>query len=269
MAILKVTTNQIEELFQMSLSLTGNEVSHKLCLISRKKKENLCSKAVVSSITTAINSRLSSRLRTLTRAEQIRLYKLFAKVPESRATAGPLFEAIGQGCLQDGITLELLPMVRLPQSHRGGNNPRWYSSHMLLRNRTSEEARQLALQEQKSLNISPGLHIEEYPDNGPSSITPGVIYLPQSSNQVALDYFILMNDLLYIFQFSIGKEHDIKPGLLDFMDKCPGFPPMDKWRFVFIHPPNHTLISPQPRKLELRNLHPLSAKLDPDSLRGA
>ena len=253
----------------MSLSLTGSEVSHKLCLISCKKKENLYSKAVVSSITTTINSRLSSRLRTLARAEQIRLYKLFAKLPESRAMASLLYEAIGQGCLQDGVILELLPMVQLPQSCQSRNNPWWYSSHVLLCNGTLEEACQLALQEQKSLNISPGLHIEEYPDNGPSSITPGVIYLPQLSNQVALDYFILMNDLLYIFQFSIGKEHNIKPGLLDFMDKCPGFPSMDKWRFMFVHPPNHTLISPQPRKLELRNLHPLSAKLDLDSLRSA
>jgi hypothetical protein len=62
--------------------------------------------------------------------------------------------------------------------------------------------------------------------DGPSSIQPDVLYVPQWSNQIGLDSFILMDGLLFLFQFAIGKEHDIKPGLADFLATCPDLPPM-------------------------------------------
>jgi hypothetical protein len=39
----------------------------------------------------------------------------------------------------------------------------------------------------------------------------------ESTNQVALDSFIVMNNLLYIFQSTIDEEHKIKTGLIDFV----------------------------------------------------
>ncbi|KAF8627245.1 hypothetical protein AX15_004464 [Amanita polypyramis BW_CC] len=264
-AISNLTISELQRLLQDSRSLKMDAVSHMICLISRKDREDVYSRAIVSPITSSIMSRLANRFRTLGRGEQIRLYKYLSKVPESRATAGIFFEAAAQGCFQDGITLELLPMVRLPSS-QPKNNPRWYSSHVFLHNATLEAARQQALQERQSLNIPRDLPIEEYTDDGLSSIMPDVIYVPELTNQVALDSFILTKDLLYIFHFSIGKDHDIKPGLIDFIRKCPGPLSMDKCRFVFIHPPNHTLICPQPRKSEMWELHPWSAVLDLNKL---
>ncbi len=235
---------------------------HKICLISRQNRENVYSRPIVSPITSFIKSRLANRFRTLERGEQIHLYKYLFKVPGSRATAGIFFKAAAQGCSQDGVTLELLPMVRLPSSRRRKNYPRWHSSHIFLHNATLEAARQQALRERQSLNIPQHLPIVEYTDNGPSSIVSNVIYVAESTNQVALDSFILINDLLYIFQFSIGNVHDIKTGLIDFIHKCPGPLSIDNCRFVFIHPPNHTLVCPRPRKLEMQGLHPCSAVLD-------
>ena len=264
-AVSNLTTSELQRLLQDSRSLTMNAVSHKICLISRQDRENVYSRAIVSPITSSIKLRLANRFRTLERGEQIRLYKYLSKVPGSTATAGIFFEAAAQGCFQDGVTLELLPMVRLPSSQRT-NNPRWYSSHVFLHNATLEAARQQALQERQSLNIPRDLPIEEYTDDGPSSIISDVIYVPELTNQVALVSFILTKDLLYIFQFEIGKDYDTKPGLIDFIRKCPGPPSMDKCRFVFIHPPNNTLVCPQPRNLEMQELHPCSAVLDFDKL---
>ena len=265
-AITDLTTSELQQLFQDSRSLTMSAVSHKICLISRADRENVYSRVIVSPITSFIKTRLANRFRTLERGEQIRLYKYLSKVPASRATAGIFFEAAAQGCFQDGVTLEVLPMVRFPLNQRRKNNSPWYSSHIFIHNPTLEAARQQVLQERQPLNIPQDLPIVEYTDDGPSSIIPNVIYVPGLANQVPLDSFIHINDLLYIFQFSIGGDHDIKPGLIDFIRKCPGPPLMDICRFVFIHPPNHTLICPQPRNLEMQALHPCSAVLDFDKL---
>jgi hypothetical protein len=74
--------------------------------------------------------------------------------------------------------------------------------------------------------------------------------------------FIMLDDYLLIFQFTIGKTHSIKPGLLRFFGRCKGIPPMPMWRFVFIIEPNLTLICPQPWRLDLRKLLPYSAVVD-------
>ena len=234
-----------------------NAVSHKICLISRQDKENLRSKVIVSPITPTITSRLANHFRSLERGERIRLYKLLSRDPDLRAAAGIFFEAAGQGCLQDGVTLKLLPMVQLSPS-QPKTNPQWYTSHVALPNKTLEATRQQVLIQRKLLDIPPGLPVEEYTGNGPSSIIRDVLYVPGLTNQAVLDSFILMNDLLYIFQFSIGEKRDIKLGLFNFIRDL-GFLSMDKCRFVFIHPPNHTLVCPQPPKLEM---HPCSAVLE-------
>ena len=152
-------------------------------------------------------------------------------------------------------------MVRLPPSRRKGH-PRWYSSHANLLNEKLEAPRQQALEKPEILNIPQSLHVEEYTDNGTSPILSNVIYVPELTNQEALDCFILMNDLLYIFQFSIGRKHDIKLGLFKFIRKHQKFPFMNKCRFMFIHPPNHTLVCPQQRKLGMQSLHPCYAALE-------
>lgn len=222
--------------------------SHKICLISREDRENVYSSAIVSPIASTIKSRLANHFRTLEHREQIRLYKHFSNVPDLRAMADIFLEAAGQRCLQHRVTLHLVPMVRLPSRKRN----RWHTtSHVCLRNATLERSRQQAVEQGQTLIIPKDLQIKEYAKHGPlSPITPNVIYVPELTNQ-ALDCFIVMNDLLYIFQFTIGG---IKPGLIDFVDKYPELPSKDNWRFVFIVPPTgkHELICSQPQSQKLQ-----------------
>lgn len=173
-------------------------VSHNICLTSRKDRKNVYSKAIASVITSSIKSRL---FRTLERGEQIRLYKYLSRVPDSRATAGIFFEAAAQGYFQGGVTLELLPMVRLPLKVKpilGG-----IQVLFLFIIQHWKQLVKKALQERQSINIPLHLTIEEYRDDGPSSIKSNVFYVPELTNQVALDSFILMDGLLHSFQLLV------------------------------------------------------------------
>jgi hypothetical protein len=82
---------------------------------------------------------------------------------------------------------------------------------------------------------------------------------------VALDSFIIIDGLLYIFQFTIASVHYIKPGLANIVKIFQGLPTMDNWRFIFIIPPGSLLIVPQPKLLKLRTLHPYSAVIPVDN----
>jgi len=148
-------------------------------------------------------------------------------------------------------------MVRLSES-REGSLPQWHSAHITLVNKSLDKFREQALNEQFELNI-PEPKMVEYGDDGPSSITANVLYLPKLTNQVALDSFILFKNILYIFQFTIGRKHDIEAGLVDWYKRCSGVPSISLWRFVFVIEPNQYLTCPQPRSLDLRQLHPFSA----------
>ena len=253
-----ITLDKLERLFEDASSLTLDAISHKICLISREDRKDVASEPVVTPITSFIQTRLATQIRKLERQDQICLYKRFAKVPDLRGLAGILFEAAAQRSLADGMRLELIPMVRLPQSQTNPQ-PGWYLSHSLLRNDTLEVSRQKAFKEPVPIHVMPS-QVLEYMDDGPKSIESGVFYVPELTNQVALDSFILLNGDLHVFQFTVGKTHDIKPGLVDFTKKTHlNLPSMDRWRFVFIIPHNLTLICPRPRSLELRKLQLYSA----------
>jgi len=132
----------------------------------------------------------------------------------------------------------------------------WYSSHIIIHN-PALELRRLQVSNGFEVDIRPN-HILEYMDNGLQSIEPNVFYVPEMTNQKALDLFVLLNGLLYIFQITVGTRHDINHGLVDVADKY-SFPPRDQWRFVFIIPPNMTLTVPRPWRLTLRDLSPYLA----------
>jgi hypothetical protein len=161
--------------------------------------------------------------------------------------------------VQDGMDLQLVPMCHHPVTKRSPLPP-WHSSHVLQKP-PLEQRRQIALANTLSLQVRPSI-VVEYTDDGPLSIQPNVFYLPEMSNQVAFDAFILLNGILYLLQFTIGDHHDCKPGLKDFLTTCIGIPPMEHWRLVFLIPPNHTLIVPQPRLLDIRAIPFYSAVLN-------
>jgi len=262
-----VTAVQLEQLFKDAGSLDMDTVSHTICLISREQRDDMHSGVVVAPITSSIRSILVKQVRSIERAEQIRLYKLFAKVPGSRAVAGIFFEALAQRYLQEGTVLELIPMVRLKPGQKKKSDsaddekkPQWYSSHLFLDNVSLEASRQEALEQVLTINIYPSETLE-FTEDGPSHIIPDVFYVPEVTNHEALDSFLLLDGCLYIFQFTIGKNHGIKPGLIRFLEKCPGVPLMKDWRFLFVIEPILTLVCPQPWLLKMHELHLYSAVL--------
>ena len=84
-------------------------------------------------------------------------------------------------------------------------------------------------------------------------------YVPESTNQVALDSFIWMDNFLYIFQFTIAEKHKINAGLFRYLDRYPELPPIS---FIFILPLNHELVCPHSQKFEDEGLEPYSAVVD-------
>ena len=118
MVISSITVDEIEKLINDTFALSMGEVSHKIFLLSRMKRDDIHSQAAVAPISLSIQSKLAARFRNLDRDEQIRLYKHFESVPESKKVAGIFYEAIVQSCLQNGRILELLPMVPVKETKR-------------------------------------------------------------------------------------------------------------------------------------------------------
>lgn len=257
MTILGITPDNFQQLVRNISSLSmEKDISNKLGLLRRQKRDDVHSRSVIEPITDVIKSRLASRFRRVAKDKQIELYELYSKVPQTRKMAGSLFESIQQGVFRDGLTIDILPMVRLTRNPNAKSRPCWYSSHTSLGNKTLEARRQEALQQLQKIEIHP-FETEEF-DTDIVFIREGVFYVPKSDNEEVLDSFIVIDGILYIFQFTIAGNHFIKPGFLTFFGKCQGIPPMEKWRFVFVIPPGLTMTCPEPPSL-LRELHPYSA----------
>jgi len=241
----------------------GKDISHKLGLVSRLERDNVCSAHTVAPITESIKSRLARQLRIVSRNQQIDLYNLFSKSSQTKKMCGTLFEAIGLCIVSDGLDITLLPMVRLPQNPNAKSHPRWYTSHAYLTNETLEAQRQQALRRSEAIQLPPAT-TQEFKANEILSLREGVFFVPVSENQEALDAFLLLHGILYILQFTVGQKHDIKPGFVKFLQKCRNVPPLEEWKFVFLIPPGTMLQCPEPKSElpGLRKLNPYSAELD-------
>jgi hypothetical protein len=256
-AISDIKVEQLEKLCSDATSLTMNAVSHKLFLISRKQPEVMDSKVIVAPMTEAIEKKLARRFQNLQQIEQLRLYKFFARTPDSRAVAGLFIESICQRRLQEGVTINIVPMVKLDKDRKGGKLekervPQWHSSHVHVFDSILDASRQRALLQSRYIDINPSQSFEF--QDALSSVSPRIFYVPVATNHEALDSFILLNEELFVFQFTVGTHHGIKPGLIKFLKRCSGVPTMDKWTFVFVIPDNTILKCPQPWSLELRKL---------------
>ena len=230
-AISNITLEYLARLFEDASSLHPDDSSHKIYLISRKDRDNVASVAIVSPITSSIQTRIAGQIRKLERQDQIRLYKRFEKVPDSRGLAGILFEAAAQNSLGDGMQVDLIRMVRKSDPQPGGQ-PQWHSSHLRFADPTLDGFRREAIKQGTKILIDPSQVLE-----GLESSISNVFYMPELTNTVALDSFILQDGRLYIFQFTVGHKHGIKEGLLKFQPQCTNLPPIDLWCFVFITPP--------------------------------
>ncbi|KAF8529639.1 hypothetical protein BU17DRAFT_60418 [Hysterangium stoloniferum] len=192
------------------------------------RKEDQFHLPVVAPVSRYIKTRLANQFRKEELKEKILLYCHFEKVPLSRTVAGIFFEAAVQTHLTTEISLTLYPMVKQESDGLMKNLPRW-SSHM------SPELERLYIKPTQTI---------EYLEYELNTILPDVFYVPERSNQVIIDSFILSNGKLYLFQFTIAKNDPIKSGITNYAAKR-GFPKQEDWRFVFIIPPALTLTIPQ------------------------
>src|SRR6202008_4041421 len=116
----------------------------------------------------------------------------FSRVTHVREAAGFLFEALAQKFFGQGCYLALIPML-LVTDKKPDSLPRWHSSHITRPNPTLEVL----------IHVQPSCTVE-YLRMGPSLITPNVLYVPGLDNEEALNSFILLDDCLYIFRFTIA-----------------------------------------------------------------
>lgn len=95
-------------------SLAADKLSHTICLISRKNRDELSDNVNVQPITKFVESQLVICLRNLQIKDQIELHNRFTRSPSAKRMTGPLFEAYCQLRFQTEISLEFISMVRLP-----------------------------------------------------------------------------------------------------------------------------------------------------------
>ena len=104
----------------------------------------------------------------------IKINQLFENFPELRELAGMLFETLGQRILQENISLEMVPMVRLDKVPHG--KPQWHSSHIFLSNTILESKRLEALNDRSHLDVKPTRVVQSVI---PSPVKEGVYYVPR------------------------------------------------------------------------------------------
>jgi hypothetical protein len=157
--------------------------------------------------------------------------------------------------------------------------PRWHSNHdkkaegfpgtqTVKRIRTSQWPHSKVDSDYHWIKFSSTKTVE-YQASELKVIQSDIFYVPNPTNQVAIDSFIVSNGCLYMFQFTIASTHSINAGIVPFFSRF-SLPPKTMWRFVFVVPPGSKLSCPQPRDLELKELLTemklFSAELDPSKL---
>ena len=238
-----MTTSKLAQLVGDAQSLSMDAISHKIVLVGREDLANTRSLHTIGPITPNIEARIQRRLRYLKRLDIVELYQMFEKNPNSAKLAGTLFEVVGQRLLEENITL---PMMRLSTVPRG--DPQWHSAHPELE----------ASQENLTLEVKPTRVVEV--GSNPKPIEEGVYYFPKKTNEVAIDSFIVSGGFLYLFQFTIGRNHGVKPGLKALLSTFKCLPAEANWRFVFVIPMDKQVTCPQPKGLGTLPLY--SAAID-------
>jgi hypothetical protein len=190
--------------------------------------------------------------------ELIDAYQDLFPLPPVRGICGCVFESICHLRFQEQIFIQYARMVRLP-----GGRAQWHSSHYPIKNQENlKERREVAYNESFTLNLRPSrARIYDGQERAPES---GVYYYmpkkPSGPSQAALHSFILYDDILYIFRFTVSDEQGIEDGLIA---ECAELSiPEDKWVFIFVIPDGVKLLKcPYPTSLGLQRLEPCTAQI--------
>jgi hypothetical protein len=241
--------------------LNMDAISSKLCLIRRLEQSSIqFSNAVkVLPIMPFIGSRIALQLRNADHMEMQRLYKKFVSHPSTREISGIVFKAYGHRTFTHNIYIRYFPMVRIGGSKvsKNKNQPQWHSTDAKLSPQLLGDKPQAALRKRRDLQLRPWESIQYTSRKLHKRLTirSDVYYLPAFPNQFGFDSFVVHDNILYLFKFTIKATHDIED-FFECFDNCTGLPPRKDWRFIFVRPPEvrNTLKCPFQSTDALRDL---------------
>ena len=234
-----LSIDSLENLVQGGMGLCMDAISYKLCLIRRPNPTDLAHSLEVEvlPVTPSIGSRIAFQLRNAERGEHIRLYKRLTSIPVAKKLSGNVFEAYCQQRFSKGIFIEFVLMVHMPKK-KLKKQPQWHTTNTKLSPPLLEKARKAAQKLKSSFDICPSSSSEFTSGDlvkKQLKIKPDIYYSPAAPNQEGFDPFIMLNDTLYLFQFTDAKMHDIKD-FVSFFDNCVGHPAQTHWRFISVIP---------------------------------
>lgn len=254
---LKVMSEFVPLLSDSGELSTSTNLSHKLCLIRRPTISVTTGDHIVHVVSLYVQTLLLTAYRELEFRDQMRLYRSTSRLSFARTLVGRFFEEYCHANFgKDGIYLEYVEMVRRNAKKNTQCSPGYHSSHCKLSDNRLEELRQVAVC--RSLTIK-SVSIRTYNDQkAKTKLKPGRYYIPAASNQVVMDSFILIDDTLYVFQFTIAKSHDVKAGIVPFLESMSQFHVV----FIFVIPSDLLVLKcSYPNDAHLRKLTFHSARV--------
>ena len=175
--------------------------------------------------------------------------------------AGTVFENIFHLRFRQRIFIQFMPMVRSDKRR----NLRWHASHCAIKPSVFdaeelEKKRQVALRHCVTLEVHhPSFFVY---DRLAFALRQNVYYIPKKLNEAVFASFILKDDILYLFQFTVFEEHRINDKLILRFEECTNVPPRDKWRFILIIPDDvEALECLYPKNQGLQKLNPFSSQV--------
>jgi hypothetical protein len=197
---------------------------HAIFIIRRYEVDNLA-RPYLEPISANVEMQLMTMINKLQQIEQIDLYHAFVSLNSTKAVAGLVYESQGHTRLQEGITLTLKPAIK----RKAQKFFHWKSQGQV----SVPNSMDVDGPERVSFSPNIGIVCEEL-----ESVEPNRLYVPKARNQGALDSFFIRGQFLYLFQFTVANNHDIKKGVKESLSKLVDIlPPKRDWRFVFITPP--------------------------------
>jgi hypothetical protein len=219
----QLTSHILRKFVLDGVTLDLDAGSHTVFIVRRHEVDNL-ERVYIEPRSANVENQLKMAINKLQRLEQITLYHTFASINSARAVAGLLFESLGHARLQEGITLTLRPAIK-----RKG---RKYFHRNFQREDSASNSMDLDGPEPVFFPPNTRIVYEEL-----RSVEPYRLHIPKARNQIAHSFFIL-GQFLYLFQFTMANNHDIKKGIEESLSSLVNIlPPKTNWRFVFISPP--------------------------------
>ena len=197
-------------------------------------------------ISLSVKRLLKRQLMTVEKKERLQTYLRSPRLHDLRIISDIVFESLAQLQLQEEVALNLVPMVNV-SALRSRENAKWESQ--------SSSPVVDAANPPFWILFKPTDTVE-YNESTLSGFQAGVLYVPTTSNESAFDSFILVDQVLYIFQYSIASLHEIDEGITKLLSRPTLEAKLEgvEWRFVFVIPSGSTIVFSESNFANLKNV---------------